>query len=192
MSICTLLYQIALQLNFFINYKTNEENFRCRDLICTYVYIILCTITVVTYGIYYFTTETMMWNCEVLKNNKCNSDQLKGGGACCKFEKEHIYHKLIRFLGILGGIISSILLIIMVFLQISKIIEGKIPDSNPEGNRNLTYIHGRPYIDDLTTTEIESNPQISDIQVITNTLEITNASNNSNKRFQFLLRDKNN
>ena len=38
----------------------------------------------------------------------------------------------------------------MIFLQLSKIIEGKIPSSNPTSNRNLECIHERPYIDDPT------------------------------------------
>ena len=95
-----------------------------------------------------------MWTCEILKDNTCNSDQVKGGGACCKFEKEQGYHKIIRFLSILGGIISSLLLIIMAFLHLSKIIEGKIPQTNPTSNHNLTCIHERPNIEDPTPTEI--------------------------------------
>ena len=130
LNICTWIYRIALQLNFFYNYQRDIENFRCRDLACTYMYMILCVTLVITYGIHYFSGDVRIWNCRsVGENSTCLSNELNGGGACCRYIKEDFYHKIVHFMSISGGIISSVLLVIMSFLQITKIIQGKLPHS---------------------------------------------------------------
>ena len=83
MQVFIWLHRIAMQLNFFSNYKLDSENFRCRDFICTYIYVIICIILSVIYSMYFFSNDFVNWNCQITINNTCSIDEFKGGGGCC-------------------------------------------------------------------------------------------------------------
>ena len=161
-NLCSWLYNIALQLNIFSNYKSDIENFKFRDFVCTYLYIFLCISMTIVYGIYYFKTDTMTWECKIYDNNTCSSDHLKGGGACCIFVKDTMSRKIIHFMSIAGGILSSILLVVLILLNILRIIDRKFSDSN--------ILSDRPNIENCSATEIELNSE-----------NTNNNNNNSNE-----------
>ena len=55
--------------------------------------------------------------------------------------------------------LKSVLLLIMSFLQITKIIQGKMPNSTPVENKHLSCIHERPIIENPIPTEIDPEPK---------------------------------
>ena len=150
-NLCSCLYSISWQLNVFSNYKRDSENFKIKDFLFTYFYILTSLILIIVYGIYYFGNDTMTWVCELSINNSCEEHYFKGGGACCVFMKDNISHKVIHFMSITGGIISSLLLIVMFILNVSKIIDRKLSESN--------LLSNRPNIENASVTEINSNNQ---------------------------------
>ena len=135
MSCCKLPTLFAFHMNVFSLYASSLEQFRKRDVLATYIYLVSCSVIIVVYAIRHFSTTAMEWSCVVplTNNSTCpDSHYLYGGNACCIFKEETFTRKFMIFVSVSGGFLTSLLFLVIGVLQCSKFFQGKdrvrIPD----------------------------------------------------------------
>ena len=110
------------------------------------------------YCIWYllFSTNSMTL-CKMPENNTCEDKYFKGGGACCLFIKDSFSHRIIHFMSITGGIMSSLLFVVMIILHTIRIIDKRF------GTTNIIY--ERPVIVNSSVEEIDTECRNDDTMI---------------------------
>lgn len=130
---CNVATIFAYHANIFSLYSSSLDQFRKRDVVATYCYFIICAILIMCYAMRHFSTQSMHWSCVIPSNTTCpDKHYLYGGNACCIFKEETFTQKLMIFVSVCGGFLTSLLFLTIGVLQCTKFFQGKdrvrVPD----------------------------------------------------------------